>query len=520
MTRLSSFKRHSSDQPQADPQIRQVALSFLRDCLELEFLEDMQGKILSLRDISTWLGVYETLVVVPSGSKYQDDHGVKATPVVLKMLQTLFENESIKVASVSDLMLKERRQQRALASCSKGPQLVKEVEETEEEEMARLKQEIQGGADATANPGAAGAIPLFFKKHKQSEPGPDRDLQSPRHNPQAAAKLDSEGREAVNSYMSAPKEYETLIAEDGCQVRIAVAPFSTWSSGVSGLAVIVDDKILRVDPLPHVGLFGIVDCRTDAQSKYVLSQHLIDFYVELATKLRGYSRALPSTSPDYHRIQTLRQVYQALVLANPEWSQQKGPLSEAPVVPAYGLTFLSLGELRRMASYLKYIPFVYATDTVSGEAKNIVVVDSPFSLQWLADTFGVEMKHVGVMGASEIQSNFVSEIKKCLARIGTDSRTGLDSILISSIYWGEPTKWFGGRSRYFVEHTTAGVTELNPAHKIFKGILQNPSKMERIIPVLASSAYTAINRQLKEIEDSHELAFLEGLLRDRPPAGH
>ena len=84
---------------------------------------------------------------------------------------------------------------------------------------------------------------------------------------------------------------------------------------------------------------------------------------------------------------------------------------------------------------------------------------------------------------------------------------------MSAVNWGQPTRWLGGPKKYFVVHNPqTGLTELNPGHGMLKKIIHTPKFHGKMAPVLASSVFTSINRALDEIQDSHELAFLEALL--------
>ena len=142
----------------------------------------------------------------------------------------------------------------------------------------------------------------------------------------------------------------------------------------------------------------------------------------------------------------------------------------------------------------------------------MLLLTPPLTMELLERLFKVPLNHVVREESDDTQERLLGRIRQYLSELAQIPDTHLDAALTSGVSWGEPTRWFGSRKKYFVEHQSNGLTELNPGHSLVKSILKSREGPDRMAPVLASSVYTAINRALHEIEDIHELAFLEALL--------
>jgi hypothetical protein len=486
----------------------------------IHFIEDQQSQVINLLDVDAWLRVYPSLVICSGGAAYPDDYGLKATPNVQKLLGEVYGPNVAIQASVADLMLKERKQQRALAGCSQGPELIREQEETEEEELARLKQEFEASQQTSSPPTPdatppapidAAALPLLFANSSPEIPTGvvDEEKSSP------------EEREANLTkafqlcFAHSHKDFEVRITHgstDGIFCVDSMLLTGNQTNQLAGkLTIIQAGKIVETQALSTNKIFGYIESPEEVSPRQV-DDILLEFYQEMADTLRSHRSMMEPSDAESHKIALLRKVFQTLTLQNPYWAQEKGKLSEVPLVPTHQNTYLTLAELRRMLSYLGYIPYAFPGDNLPKEAQNVVSVFPPFGLSALESMFSGELRRVSTIDPEEIQDRLLVEIKRCVARGASDPRTALETSLVTQIFWGEPTRWFGGRSRYFVEHSKSGQTEFNPAHKIVKGILKSPKKLEQVVPILASSVYTAINRALLEVEDRHELAFLESLV--------
>ncbi len=490
----------------------------------VQFVEDQQSKLVNLLDLETWLKVYPQVVICSGGTPYPDDYGLRATPIVQRLLVEIHGEQAIVQASVSNLMLKERRQQRALSQCSVGPALVREQELTEEEELAKLKAEFEASQQVEQSPQVSvaqaesvtvdvAALPLLFTRSQAEIPTSQSETA------ESGISFEQQQQNLTQAYLvgfaHSHKDFEARIAHDGLDSKLCVDSMimkGSQANQLSGtLTLIQAGKIVETVALPNNKLFGYIESARPVSVAEV-DAILLEFYQEIADKLRPHRVAADPSDARNHQINLLRKVFQELTLQNPHWAQEKGKLSEVPLISTHQNAYLSLAELRRMLNYLGYIPYAFPGDNLPRDIQNVVSVTPPFGLEVLQQMFKGELRRVSAIDPEEIQDRLLVEIKRCVAKGASDPRTALDSSLVTQIFWGEPTRWFGGRSRYFVEHSRGGQTEFNPAHKIVKGILKNPKKLKSVVPILASSVYTAINKALLEVEDRHELAFLESLL--------
>lgn len=141
----------------------------------------------------------------------------------------------------------------------------------------------------------------------------------------------------------------------------------------------------------------------------------------------------------------------------------------------------------------------------------------PFSERDLARLTGISVVQAQLVPEQKKEQQLLGELKQWLAQTCHRAHAPLEAAWVEGLQFGEPTRWLGGPRKYFIEHEPdQGWTRLNPASEAFLQLFKNQKNWEQRVPVLASAVYTAINRALDEVEDRHELAFLEALLGQLP----
>ena len=171
---------------------------------------------------------------------------------------------------------------------------------------------------------------------------------------------------------------------------------------------------------------------------------------------------------------------------------------------------LDLHELREFAGPLMWAGL--GAGQVADPYKT-VRLNPPFELTDLERLLGRGLEQAELVVEEKKEQQLLAELKQFLVQTCQRSRSPLEPEWVEGLRFGEPTRWFGGPRKYFIKHEAdEALTRLNPADAIFIRLFREQKDWERKVPVLASAVYTAINRALDDVNDDHELAYLEAML--------
>ena len=109
-----------------------------------------------------------------------------------------------------------------------------------------------------------------------------------------------------------------------------------------------------------------------------------------------------------------------------------------------------------------------------------------------------------------VEERFLQVLKRELRMLRERGDFRLSDEILAGIDWQ-------ANAAHFVEHNpVTRSTGLDLEHKVVRDVLRKFDQDRRLLPMLLSSLYTAINRALEEVRDEDELDFLETLLEVYP----
>lgn len=522
--------RRCVQDPQARMDLGREALG--EEAWTARVFETRQFQQFSLADVATWLGTFDTLALVYGGPRTDDDHGVEASPVIASLLRQLFGEDRIVEASLRDARMLERRQQAPLPGAADGPPLVKpkvKTAEEEEEELARLREEFhraQQGLDAEppeTEDGASEDEPETDSVPTDAEDQPRPATAEVKPAPAAAVAVVEKPAEAP-----ARSESRRLIELFDSTPMLARRSFRrervTGSLGVPQDGAGASIAVIRMDQLDRHDTEAVVRGWLELQSEDVdVAEVVRTETAYLYNKLAHNLSALETHHPDFRRGSRLLVRFLA---SDPE--AVRAQLAEQPpsrklchliFLPAAGRTQTNLVSLQQVVDQYGVLHVVHDEADDPGVDHPVAVVGTLVPERLYREIFGVELEVLESKKPQTDEQRLMAAVRAELWRLASDPTCMLTPDLLAGIEWGEPSRFYQLWGRYFVNHDPGtGSTELNPAHGVLKKVLKVFRKDPSVVAVLASSIYTAINRALEEIEDQHELAFLEALLDSHPEA--
>lgn len=502
----------------------------------LPIFHTVQSKPVSVDDMRAWLEVYPALIATYGPAVNGDDHAVQLTPTGLAVLRELFGAEKVLLAHLAEPRLVERSQQAGLSLAAK--QGVQKVEVFDEDaELAVIRQEIEqaqaGGLQVREQQPLDEALVLsqlgLGRRTVEVESRPGRQLD-----------------EFVQQCLKATKQLGTP------WLTRFEAPF------VEGQLVVFEGPVPK--PLQPDQL--VVKVAGNEPAYYPTNLGLCGWlyipagWEQPKSPFHGVVR--PDSSPAHATdswpwpelpfelgIGALNQDYVWAVrrlfkLAAQHCSQVEPGSQVHSLWHRRLVEFLRWDEAWARSSAASWFLSVPLVRTLLGEWKTLLALEScPDQLYWapllpgntahaahtlrivppldateLARWLGRPLLEAELHVEEKREAQLLAEVKQRLVETCQKAECPLEAAWVENLDFGPPTRWIGGPRRYFIEHKAAeGVTQLNPADKLFHRLFQDQKDWHERVPLLASAVYTAINRAIEDVDDSHELAYLEAMLQ-------
>ncbi|MBI3925438.1 MAG: hypothetical protein HY319_07865 [Armatimonadetes bacterium] len=483
------------------------------------------GGLASLADIETWLRTFDTLTVVFGGPRFQDDHALDASPAVLEFLSLVFSSARIERATLRSNLLHKRKLQETLAGAADGPPLQRPRDETEEEEEARLQRWKEELDEARAEVEAAreeisaqAALPdpvsVASPDLIPTAAGPAPTTADPATVPTDAAPATETPRERhVKAFAARRKLCDHAFNQGGFYGLLGLVfeekpePLIVFCgeavAGVHRMAVPVSGWVDAGAPAAHPG-----DGLLSPEQESLLWPHCRLLFEQLARRMVH----VPSHSEDFALARNLLMAY---LLRDRERSRERlselrsdDPIVDLPFLPGADRTLVSLRSLGEVIAQRGRLPVVTAEGVDPGVSFPVAAVGYSVAPEFYPALFQVALEPIDYEHEMAPEDRLLAAVRRELWQLRPKGDFLLSERILERVSWGE-----ADRSQYFVLHDLgSGVTRINPAHGVVKKVLRRFRRDDKLVPVLASSVYTAINRALEEVEDRHELAFLEALL--------
>lgn len=464
------------------------------------------GDPASIADMQTWLETFESLTVAFGGPRFQNDYALDASPDTVDFLALIFGADRLNQATLRSNQLHRRQQQQQLAGAADGPPLEKPVEETEEEELARLRAEMQS------------EVPLVV----EAEPIPEAvPAPEPEPEPMGSAEVTAE---------PGPEEPPPSRREEVWQsfVKLHKLVFHAFNQGgVSGTLAICRPSRAREGPAYYfhgedelwsgrlfgLSVAGCLDLEEGGELGPERTEIVADHCHHLFERLALFAATVAPGHRDYA---VVRQALLEYLNWAPERTRERllVPGGDALVrlrfLPAAGGTLTSLESLFEVVRNLGLLDIMWAGDPDPQRDYPVAVVDDLIPESFYRSLFRCDTRRAVPRGKQAAPELLLANLRKELRQLRGRGDFQLNDMMLANLYWGGP-------GNYFIQHDPeSSSTVINPKHRVVKRVLAQMHKDPAVVPVLASSVYTALNRALEEIGDEHELAFLEALLESHP----
>lgn len=494
----------------------------------------VQGEWVRLADLKAWLEVYPFVVATFGGSMSQEDRALCLTPETLALLRQILGEDKVRLAEMADPLLVERCQQVGLSQAAlHGVKAAKVVDE--DAELAALRKEIEQAAGGGLN--LSEDAPLDEQAIlEQLQLQPLRQSDSPTENQE----LSEFSRRCLAATKKTGSPRLTRFSLKGLQGQVI------FHEGILPPPLATDQLLVKVadnDPvtfnLPHLGVSGWLEVPPGWEAPQPLNLPRVAADSELVSDSDVWpdpSLPLDLGSPALHQdlLWCIRRVYklQAQHLCREReartpaslrpfhhylrwdegwaFSSPESWFRRVPLVTSLAGAELSLADLSRLGPPLYYVPLGPGS---APYPERTCRLPATLPAEPLSRWSGVQLVAGELRVAQERDELLLAEIKRALVHTCQASECPLEPAWVDGLQFGEPSRWPVGPKKYFIAHSAKdGTTRLNPADRIFQRLFQDPQGWHHQIPVLASSVYTAINRALAEVEDHHELAYLESML--------
>lgn len=501
----------------------------------VSLFHSVQSAEVKLQDLRAWLEVYPQVVVTYGSALSQEDHALAVTPSLLEALSEGLGHDKFVLADLSQPLLLERGQQLGLSGAARAG--VKKVESFDEDaELAAIRREMEvaekGGLTAAETKPLDQDAVLRQLGIQLSSAAEAAD--------QVSAPAASEFVRACNEASKAlNRRWQVRFQQQELQGLVFVHD-GALPKPLHGDRLLI--KIGQQEPVAHpLGLVGVggwleVPAEWHADPQYVFP--LLRSDSELTNAGEHWPEPqLPFPLPS--QLQTdlvwaLRRLFK--IAAQQFAGAQRQEISSAwsrrlsqfllwdgwasaceqswflrvPLLYNLAGLMVDLHSLRQSPDALFWAPL--GAGKVSHPYQTVRLT-APFEVADLERLTGKSLQVATLELEEKKEEQLLSELKQFLVRTCQRSQSPLEPEWVEGLRFGEPTRWFGGPRKYFIKHEAdEATTRLNPADAIFLRLFREQKGWEVKLPVLASAVYTAINRALDDVNDDHELAYLEAML--------
>lgn len=474
------------------------------------------GGRFSLADLALWFTIEPFAVASFGGQKLVNDHALDLLGSQETFLKRIFGEDRIQLSTANDPRTRERSRQQLLGGCAERDNLAEELEELdrdpEEEKLAKMRQEFrQMVADSQTQPSEAPVQAPALRvtlSTDELEPGEvaESETEAVQEKNDGGPTLEevrknteSEGASlAVNRFRRPSLEGILCIPRDG---RGGVWRFAAASE--RGLPVEVG----------HLDVYGWL---RESDPGVDSAQEWEDQLEELYQKLADFLILAPPDGEDFQkgRRALLRYLRSKPIPLERRLASSDDRIARVHFLPTAGKTLASLHCLQSVVEQQSALP-ACGPDTPDVYPYPVVELGGPVSEGFYEDLYDVEIRWLDKDSMQAQRDRLLQAVRNELQRVGAQPELALSPDLLENICWGEPLHFLQRLWRgYFIHHDPAsGVTEINPEHRLIAKVDREVAREDhRSVPILASSVFTAINRALEEVEDHHELAFLEALM--------
>ncbi|MGE0488782.1 MAG: hypothetical protein AB7S38_06175 [Vulcanimicrobiota bacterium] len=481
--------------------------------------ETRQQARVSLADIARWVAEFGSVTVAFGGPKSDDDHALDASTASHQVLEKIFGLEEVVEASFEEPRMAERKHQAQLPAAARAEQLEpmpqQKTAEQEQAELDRLKAEFHQVLEAPAEEAVLSndepaplpppvAVPIFG-----DQPPESADPPAP-----AAEQARSQRERELSLLLATPKLVGKSFKREGLAGHLCVP-----RTGANAVVIYQQDRrVGEFDPA-EIRVSGWVDIPGEVLSEAeqeVLEREIDELYQMLAECMI----TLEPHEPEFRRGQVYLYGYVAAQRAKVMRQLELGghsPLTRLHFLPANGHSLTSLDALYQVVQQTGRLRVADPGLDDPGQEQVVAELGGLLSESYYQNLFGCHVDKLEKPQQEPPEQKLLKALRREFARICADPELGLPPELLTGLCWGEPTRFFQLGKRYFIYHRPqSGITEINPAHGLVKKVLKGLDRDARMVPVLVSSVYTAINKALEEVEDHHELAFLEALLDSHP----
>ncbi|MFN8607465.1 MAG: hypothetical protein U0931_08035 [Vulcanimicrobiota bacterium] len=502
----------------------------------LPLFQSVHKALISLADLRAWLEVYPQVVASYGAALSQEDHALAVTPPVRQALAEVFGADKIRLADLSRPLLLERGQQLGLSGAARAGVSKAEIFD-EDEELAAIRKEIELAREGGLQAGEEDPLDeasVLRQLGIQVQSNPASALESPPRlsdfcqqcleagktlNRRWQMRYQHNGLHGVifidDGRLAPPLQAERLLVKHGQADPVAYPlPFA----GVSGWLEIPPDwceepgfsfPLLRPDselanagqswPMPDAG-FDLGSPALNADLTWSLRR----LFKIAAQQFAGASRDGISSI-------WIRRLCQYL-LWDEGWAaaEPESWFLRLPLLQNLAGQAVDIYSLRAQPEVNCWAPL--GSGRVANPYQTVRLLP-PFQLSDLERLLERTLEPAILQPEEKEEEQLLSELKGTLVQTCQRSQAPLEPEWVEGLRFGEPTRWFGGPRKYFIKHERdESTTRLNPADAIFIRLFREQMDWERRVPVLASAVYTAINRAIDEVNDQHELAYLEAML--------
>jgi len=502
----------------------------------VSLFHSVQSAEVKLLDLQAWLKVYPHVVVSYGAALSTEDHALAVTPALLEALRQVLSPEKLVLADLSQPRLLERGQQLGLSGAARAG--VKKVEIFDEDaELAEIRREIelaeQGGLSAAVEK-PLDPENVLRQLGIQVQPGP---AQAQPEQPQAT--LSDFARSCRQASQALNLRWQVRFQQDGLQGVIFVHD-SALSRPLRSDQLLV--KVGERDPVTYpLGLAGVGGwlevpsgwrenpqfvfplLRPDSEppnagERWPEPELPFDLGAGLTTDLVWALRRLFKVAAQQFAGGSRQDISSAwsrrlaqFLLWDP-WASAcpESWFLRVPLLQNLAGGGVDFHRLRQDSGPLFWAPL--GAGKVSDPYQTLRLAE-PFEVTDLERLLGKSLQPAQLEVEDKKEEQLLSELKQFLVQTCQRARSPLQPEWVEGLHFGEPTRWFGGPRKYFIKHEAyEATTRLNPADAVFIRLFREQKDWERKVPVLASAVYTAINRALDDVNDEHELAYLEAML--------
>ena len=490
----------------------------------------------SLNDLHAWLKVYANVVVSYGSALSSEDHALAITPQALEGLRRILGEERLVLADLSQPMLLERGQQLGLSGAAQAGVEKREVFD-EDAELAAIRREMELAENA-------GLTVVEAKPLDERSVLRQLGIQLQEGAPPEGAPVDLLSDfclHCLEASKSLSRRWHVNFQGNGLHGLVFAhdGPLPKPLQADRLLVKIADNEPVAY-PLQLTGIGGWLDIpagwkenpefafpilRADseparADDNWPLPELPFDLgsshlHLDLIWALRRLFKVAAQHFAGQARETVpsvwLRRISQYL-LWDEGWAlgTEESWFLRIPIFRNLSSQHLDLHSLRELTGPLRWAGL--GAGQVAEPYKTVRLI-RPFEVADLERLFRQSLEQAELVIEEKKEQQLLSEIKQFLVQTCQRSHSPLEPAWVEGLRFGEPTRWFGGPRKYFIKHeANEALTRLNPADAIFIRLFREQKGWELKVPVLASAVYTAINRALDDVNDEHELAYLEAML--------